>query len=136
MSTQGALAIRVEFLKTRARANRFNEQLQLVQADKGRTLLSLKKEAEVWQERGARNGAMGDEALRQGLSAYAARQADLRLGLCSKFEKMWQSLRNTADTIGDDVGAEVEHEGLRIVHLVEDSDSDDERTAADDLDDD
>ncbi|KAK7041549.1 hypothetical protein VNI00_009136 [Paramarasmius palmivorus] len=76
--------VRVEWCKAWACKRRWDEELELIAEEMRRTIESLKHEGRRWQ------GMQGDESPEgEGRAAYAARQASIRFGLASKFERMW-----------------------------------------------
>lgn len=85
------VAVRVEYLKARARRIRYQEQIQLIIEEKRRVLESLKHDALVWDKR-------EEESLEdlspegQGRAAYAARQAAMRRSLATKFALIWEEV--------------------------------------------
>ncbi|KIY44623.1 hypothetical protein FISHEDRAFT_77365 [Fistulina hepatica ATCC 64428] len=84
-------ALRIEWLKARARFQRFDEEIHLLNAEKERGISYLRFEALEWAGRiGARS--VQDQALRDGLDAYAKQQAALRLQWSARFEKMWADI--------------------------------------------
>ena len=70
------LALRVEWLRSRARSERYREEILFLQEEQRRTIVSLEKYALEWDER----ARIGEEhapcpLLREGLAAYAAERA-------------------------------------------------------------
>ena len=116
--------MRVEYLKARARATRYTEQLVLLVEEKRRVLATLDYEANIWKER--QKTAVGVSAAEtQGLTAYAARQADLRLKMREKFATMWA--KPVADpSPNEEVVADIEDAVAGVF------DSDDEGSDSDD----
>lgn len=85
-------ALRVEWLKARARAKRFQEEVQLLEEEKRRVLVSLEQNAHVWDQReGYVLSNLEASAVTQGAAAYAAEQAALQRALKAKFQNMWLS---------------------------------------------
>ena len=82
------VAVRVEYLKARARAARFSEQQVLLTEEKRRVLKTLEYEAVIWKKR-EKHTAGTTAAETEGLTAYAARQALLRLKLRADFARIW-----------------------------------------------
>lgn len=92
----------MEWLKSRARAQRWEEEVRLLRAEMERTLLTFSWMAEWWDARTERTsegvGAeLGTDApLREGLSAYASEHADMYRGLREAFETQWQLVYNAS----------------------------------------
>ncbi|KAI0047219.1 hypothetical protein FA95DRAFT_1465725, partial [Auriscalpium vulgare] len=81
-------AMRVEWVKARARARRWEEEVVYVQEEMRRVLQTLESDARLWLSRRALREDVGEE-LRSGLTAYAAKQAAIRLDLAKSFAIMW-----------------------------------------------
>ena len=84
-------AIRVEFLRSRARALRFAEEVQILLEEQRRVLQSLENDAKMWEHRAVL--AMQKECLiiRQGAIAYSMRQAAIRRKLATAFRDAWSA---------------------------------------------
>ncbi|KAH9855406.1 hypothetical protein C2E23DRAFT_724163 [Lenzites betulinus] len=67
-------SLRVEWLKSRARKMRWEEEVRLLPEEMRRVLATLRYQQRVWLTRGVARDA-DDSALREGLVAYATRQA-------------------------------------------------------------
>ncbi|KAJ2935276.1 hypothetical protein H1R20_g1819, partial [Candolleomyces eurysporus] len=82
--------IRVEWGKSRARAQRYQEEIQLVQEEMDRTLRFFVWKAADWRSKGIapRTEPISAEYAK-GLKAYAERQAVLCESLCSSFKSQW-----------------------------------------------
>ncbi|KAF7795842.1 hypothetical protein EIP86_007009 [Pleurotus ostreatoroseus] len=81
-------ALRIEFLRTRARSRRWSEQVALLEEEQRRTLVSLEGVALEWDRRMLKySGA--EDAYSQGLAAYAAEQAAVQRGLKAKYRALW-----------------------------------------------
>ncbi|KZT04662.1 uncharacterized protein LAESUDRAFT_657482, partial [Laetiporus sulphureus 93-53] len=84
-----AIALRVEWCKARARAHRWSEECQLLKEEMRRVVQYHNYQAEWWLGLIGRKPASSDEN-REGMAAYAFRQAELRT-LMGKFcEKSWR----------------------------------------------
>ncbi|KAI0703791.1 hypothetical protein BC835DRAFT_1230192, partial [Cytidiella melzeri] len=70
-------ALRVEFLKARARCHRFTEEICHIREEQRRTFVSLEKDALRWDTR-VFAPHQSDASVREGLAAYSAEQANLR----------------------------------------------------------
>ncbi|KAJ6506403.1 hypothetical protein C8R47DRAFT_1241797 [Mycena vitilis] len=91
---EGALvdnvALRVEWAKTRARANRYAEEVELLEEEMRRVVEFLKWRAGWWESLlGLRAAQQADAALREGHAAYVRKQAGYMRGLAVRFEKLW-----------------------------------------------
>lgn len=84
-----AVALRVEFLKARARCHRWTEEIRLVQAEQTRVFISLEKKALEWETR-ILSADEPDQDIREGMSAYAHEQAYLYRHLSQNFAKLWE----------------------------------------------
>ena len=85
--------LRVEWAKSLARAERWEEELILVQEEMRRVLLSLKNKAHWWLEQSTLR-EHGSIAVLSGITAYAHKQADLRLALASDFALEWLAVHD------------------------------------------
>ena len=83
------VALRIEWLRTRARAYRFHEEVELLKEEQRRVLISLAQTAQWWEEKAEDVQFKPTQALREGASAYAARQAALRRALAASFRATW-----------------------------------------------
>ena len=81
--------MRVEFLKVRARALRFGEEVQILQEEQRRVLKSLANDAYEWERRIVLSELKESPILHQGAVAYAARQRHLLLSLQMRFRQIW-----------------------------------------------
>jgi hypothetical protein len=94
------VGIRVMWLKSRARAHRWKEEIQLVREEMERVKKFFEWEEEWWKSQA--NGrqptvligetAVSDVMLAEGLEAYANRQADLRHRLRNHFGYLWRDV--------------------------------------------
>ena len=89
------VAVRVEYLRARARAMRYREQVCLIQEEKRRVLVSLERTALLWDAR----AIVGESPEQQGLTAYAAKQAAVHRRLKAKFTTQWSAA--TGDSAAD-----------------------------------
>jgi hypothetical protein len=83
--------VRIEFLKARARALRFNEEVTLVMEEQRRTLSTLEFRAVEWDRLKSEStqGSAHDPVLARGMFAYASRQASMYRRLRAKFQTLW-----------------------------------------------
>lgn len=87
--------VRIEWSKSRARAHRFTEEVQLLSTEMSRILCFFNFQAEEWERRGRLEkwdvtGMSGPQ--REGHCAYAARQATMFKGLRAKCIELWKDL--------------------------------------------
>ncbi|KAF8137103.1 hypothetical protein EV363DRAFT_1156356 [Boletus edulis] len=92
-------AIRLEWCKARARANRWAEEVELLVEEQRRTLQFLRWQSDWWLERQALI-MTDDPALQEGLKAYALRQAALRQDLANHFEHIWRNTQSYIEAGG------------------------------------
>ncbi|KAG2745146.1 hypothetical protein P692DRAFT_20742764, partial [Suillus brevipes Sb2] len=79
--------LRVEWCKARARMMRWKEEIELLEEEMHRVLRFLQWHA-LWWDNGAHLRALAG-AEKEGVVAYATRQAHLRRDLSAKFETSW-----------------------------------------------
>ena len=90
------IGLRCEWVKSKARADRWNEEVQLVKEEMRRVLAFLNWKAVWWTEEGGRDlGVRPDIA--DGIRAYAAKQASINRKLAHSFKKRWESEAETRD---------------------------------------
>ena len=80
--------VRVEWTKARSRCHRWREEILLLPEEMRRTIAYHRRKAQWWRER-ANLRLDTSPALREGLSAYANRQASIRNALADRAEVMW-----------------------------------------------
>ncbi|OSC99710.1 hypothetical protein PYCCODRAFT_1372594 [Trametes coccinea BRFM310] len=78
-------SLRIEWLKARARAFRWGEELKLLPEEMRRVLASLKHEEQSWQRLASDRREDVDSALQEGLTAYGLEQASIRLAMRNVF---------------------------------------------------
>ena len=81
--------VRVEWLKSRARVHRAQEDLVLLQAEKERVLLSFRKDATDWDGRTSGWAGLEDPLLLEGITAHGNRQAEVYRTLAAHCELTW-----------------------------------------------
>lgn len=118
--------IRLEWAKCRARAERSREELFLLEEEMRRVLEFCKWRADWW-DREACCRPTAPPAVREGLSAYAAEQADIERKLAHMWEEKWRIVRARArialDQDAADVADEMNEVGPEIeVELEEEED--------------
>jgi hypothetical protein len=90
--------LRVEWLKCRARASRWKEEIQLVEEEMRRSLEFGRWLASWWMQRASiRTGIMSH--LQEGLIAYAAEKADREYRRILLWEMSWASIRERAEMV-------------------------------------
>ncbi|KAF7298517.1 CxC2 domain-containing protein [Mycena indigotica] len=95
-SEEAALAatnesLRVEWAKTRARAKRWAEEVELLEEEMRRVLQFCAWKANWWRERRDRRQGLPD-AIMSGLRAYAYRQAHIQESRHAQFFRNWQDV--------------------------------------------
>jgi hypothetical protein len=88
------------WLKSRARAHRWKEEVHLVREEMERVKKFFEWEEEWWRSQATRRQptvcvgevAVTDVMLAEGLEAYAHRQADLRCRLRNHFSYLWRDV--------------------------------------------
>ncbi|KAF8871980.1 hypothetical protein BD779DRAFT_1453348 [Infundibulicybe gibba] len=85
-------ALRIEWCKSRARAARFTEEVELLMEEMRRVQRFLAWQEEFWKTKGSVEGWGEVSTMRaEGLVAYASRQAALRCALNIHFSNIWAS---------------------------------------------
>lgn len=113
------LALRSEFLRARARCLRYRENIKILLEEQRRTLVSLEKNAVIWETR-ATNYVHGDPILRQGAAAYASKQAAIQRLLANKFRALW-ILQDETVALKAARAAEAAHACNKAAHTTGDS---------------
>ncbi|KAJ7797391.1 hypothetical protein B0H14DRAFT_3093166 [Mycena olivaceomarginata] len=86
-------ALRIEWAKTRARAYRWTEEVDLAEEEMCRISEFLQWKADQWGARMEERLSTGwDEVLEEGLIAYARRQVQTTLALRGRFQENWRSV--------------------------------------------
>ncbi|KAJ3716228.1 hypothetical protein C8R42DRAFT_589224, partial [Lentinula raphanica] len=110
--------IRVEYCKTYARAKRWEEEVILLKEEMRRCVVSLEARAKVWEGRNTYEGPLADgkdDAHKEGVAAYAARQANVYRRLKQHFLLLWEigaANRSKAISKGVDASYISDHEGF------------------------
>ncbi|KAF7983646.1 hypothetical protein HWV62_20596 [Athelia sp. TMB] len=107
-------SVRREYLKARARKHRWTEEVQLLIEEMRRVLRYLNWRADWWRKRETSWDDMGDD-VSDGLSAYAARQADLCEAIAAHFQEKWDETEVNAVRVA--VAAATQLEGLEDTFL-------------------
>jgi hypothetical protein len=82
-------ALCIEWAKTRARAWRWTEEVDLVEEEMRRVLDFQNWKAEWWKGLISEHPGVMDESLREGLVAYAECQSQIQLDLRRRFSTNW-----------------------------------------------
>ena len=82
------LAVRVEFLKARARCHRFAEEIKLIKEEQRRILVSLHRASLDWDARALASHEQ-NIIIREGLTCYAAEQAEIRRAMAQSYLHIW-----------------------------------------------
>lgn len=90
-------AMRVEWGKTWARAQRWTEEVKLLQEEMRRVLVFLEWRAKWWRSKATCRDDI-DAALASGLAAYSEKQAVILEGLEQSFAKIWSSILKKQQT--------------------------------------
>jgi hypothetical protein len=88
--------MRVEWAKTQARANRWQEEVLLVQEEMRRVIAFLDWKATWWHSQGQCRTDVRDD-IKAGLAAYAARQGHLMRHLAETFAALWYPILTDAN---------------------------------------
>ncbi|KAJ7604326.1 hypothetical protein FB45DRAFT_769378 [Roridomyces roridus] len=108
--------IRMEWLKARARAHRWREDLLLLDEEMRRVLAFCQWKADWWDTQMTAR-SVGSEALAEGLRAYAAEQAARERHWHTAWEEKWRLVRQRArDTLQSD-GVDFAQDGAISVEL-------------------
>ncbi|KAK7434254.1 hypothetical protein VKT23_010570 [Stygiomarasmius scandens] len=81
--------LRIEWCKTYARVKRWREEIVLLQEEMRRCLVTLEWQAQQWEAKTKIDNFDGER--KEGASAYAFQQAELRHGLALRFKGLWNS---------------------------------------------
>lgn len=108
-----SIALRVEWAKAKARAERWTEEVKLVYEEMHRTIAYCNFKSEWWKDRATLRRHISPE-LADGLAAYAAEHADLEERLAVDLDRRWSVIRRRAKGLIDSefaVGDEDEDHG-------------------------
>ncbi|KAF7349654.1 CxC2 domain-containing protein [Mycena sanguinolenta] len=85
--------LRIEWARTRARAMRYREEVDLLEEEMRRVLQFLDWRAEWWMSRvGLRSADQPDPAMQEGYTAYARKQAAYMRGMRGRFAQQWKDV--------------------------------------------
>ncbi|PPQ76859.1 hypothetical protein CVT26_001497 [Gymnopilus dilepis] len=123
--------LRVEWAKSRARAERAREEVMLLKEEMQRVLKFLEWKADWWRQRATmRAGLVTD--LGEGVQAFALTQVDVQLALASHFKKLWDTPLQDSDneeptlTVDDSSDEESEADGHNVEGAAAAGDDDDD----------
>lgn len=122
-------ALRLEWAKCKARADRWREELMLLEEEMRRVIAyGVSKEA-WWRQRPACRPNVVDPALLEGLHAYAIEHADIERAFCVMLAAKWADIRLRTQTILDELSQpgfpEQASDTPIVVDLEEDEDPED-----------
>ena len=83
-------AYQLEWSKSYARSERWNEERELLKEEMRRTLVFLKWKSSLWSAKTSELPSSLSPAVCEGLSAYAFRQAAVFTALHDHFSSLWQ----------------------------------------------
>ncbi|KAG6805596.1 hypothetical protein H0H92_014788 [Tricholoma furcatifolium] len=96
------LELRLEWLKARARAQRWREEVMLVEEEMRRVLEYCRWRADWWERQECRRTA--SPLLQEGLIAYVTEQANIERSRASAWQAQWEDLRARAqETLRDEL---------------------------------
>ncbi|TRM58946.1 hypothetical protein BD626DRAFT_573203 [Schizophyllum amplum] len=85
-------ALRIEYLKSRARRDRYREEIRLLEEEMRRTIASLSTDAVEWEQRASARNIQDDELL-EGLRSYAREQAAIARYNAERYGTKWAAIR-------------------------------------------
>jgi len=83
--------MRVEWAKSQARANRWNEEVHLILEEMRRAIAYYEWKQSWWLAQGQKSSEGGDRYVQHGLIAYAQKQAHICKCMAGGFAKSWLS---------------------------------------------
>lgn len=83
------LALRIEWCKARARAKRWSEEVDLLLEEMRRICAFLEWQAGSWDRLAYRQG-VPEDVQRDGLAAYAKKQASIKREMRGRFTEQWR----------------------------------------------
>lgn len=84
--------LRIQWLRARARVNRWSEEITLLLEEIRRVNAFLTHEANKWNKQTFARSVESPE-LAEGLTAYAYHQAHISIELCERFVKQWSNIQ-------------------------------------------
>lgn len=88
MTPPSFVALRIEWCKSRARALRWSEEVELLQEEMTRVLRFFSWQADWWEEQTTRLSGL-DLQQQEGIKAYAMRQAHIRRTMHANCVRLW-----------------------------------------------
>lgn len=88
--------VRIEWLKARARAQRWEEELRLLREEMRRVLATFTWTASWWDSKVPYS--VRDPAVTEGLRAYAIEHADMYRELRVQFDSQWRDVLDRTNT--------------------------------------
>lgn len=85
------VALRCEWAKSRARANRWSEEVTLLAEEMRRVVVFLRWKANWWSLQGKARTVVS-AGLAEGLQSYAAKQQHIHISLAESFSDMWHRI--------------------------------------------
>ncbi|KAG5222594.1 CxC2 domain-containing protein [Salix suchowensis] len=104
--------LRVEWVKARARADRWQEEVLLLEEEMRRAIAFCKWKAEYW-DNAATTRCPDDIDLREGIRAYAYRQAANERRRASQWKDKWQAIREHARLVMNEQHGQID-DGLTV----------------------
>ncbi|KAL1713357.1 hypothetical protein EV715DRAFT_211820 [Schizophyllum commune] len=89
-------ALRVEYLKSKARRDRHREEIRLLLEEMRRVIASNEADAAEWQQR-ASSRTCEDKQLREGLQSYALEHAARARDRAARLSEKWKDIRHRAE---------------------------------------
>ncbi|OJT14077.1 hypothetical protein TRAPUB_9373 [Trametes pubescens] len=96
-----AASMRVEWARTKARAERWEEEEQLLLEEMRRVIAYCGWKANWWREQADRRGGSVSKAIERGLRAYSAKQAAVWEGLARRSASWWVQYLKTLGPLPD-----------------------------------
>ncbi|TFY75959.1 hypothetical protein EWM64_g8053 [Hericium alpestre] len=81
------MSMHIKWAKSHARVKQWEEEVSFIQVEMQRVLATFEKDASIWLDRCQLHD--GDEGLMNGLSAYVAKQAAIKIRLANQFMQQW-----------------------------------------------
>ena len=107
------LAYQLEWSKSYARSQRWQEEVELLKEEMRRTLKFLEWKSSLWSSKALfRPDHPSSSALHEGLNAYALRQANVFTSLHDHFQSLWQGLKTLDSSSSEPAPATVQLEEM------------------------
>jgi len=119
------LDLRVEWLRCRARASRWKEEIQILEEEMHCAIQFCEWKALWWGERRHNRPNLQLTHLVEGVSAYAAEQAQTECERAVNWAGRWAEIRKTAGTVLTQHLSDEEVPQVEAIHVtIEDEDED------------